>query len=79
MKHVSEHPFINHSFITFFLLGNIIVELPIYSIVTGIFNARCSMYRDSNVTNLIGFEIDKLTSAAGYKHYSLIHCYQLSY
>ena len=41
-------------------------ELPICSIVTGDFNARCSRWWRNDITNFAGKEIDFLTSSAGY-------------
>ena len=41
-------------------------ELPICSVVTGDFNARCSRWWRNDITNFAGKEIDFLTSSAGY-------------
>ena len=41
-------------------------ELPICSVVTGDFNARCSRWWRNNITNFAGKEIGFLTSSAGY-------------
>ena len=48
------------------LLGQINDELPICSIVTSEFNARCSGWQRNDITNFAGKEIDFLTSLAGY-------------
>ena len=48
------------------LLSQINDELPICSIVTGDFNARCSRWWRNDITNFAGKEIDFLTSSAGY-------------
>ena len=48
------------------LLNNINDELPLYSIVTGNFNARCSRWWENDITNLQGQELDSLTLSAGY-------------
>ena len=48
------------------LLNNINGELPIFSIVTGDFNARCSSWWKNDITNTPGQEIDFLTSPAGH-------------
>ena len=41
--------------------------LPIYSVITGDLNARCSKWCNKDITNSVGREIDTLTSSAGYK------------
>ena len=41
-------------------------ELPLCSIVTGDFNARCSRWWKNDITNLQGQELDSLTLSAGY-------------
>ena len=48
------------------LLSQINDELPICSVVTGDFNARCSRWWRNDITNFAGKEIDFLTSSAGY-------------
>ena len=48
------------------LLNNINDELPLCSIVTGDFNARCSRWWKNDMTNLQGQELDSLTLSAGY-------------
>ena len=48
------------------LLNNINDELPLCSIVTGDFNARCSRWWKNDITNLQGQELDSLTLSAGY-------------
>ena len=48
------------------LLNNINDELPLSSIVTGDFNARCSRWWKNDMTNLQGQELDSLTLSAGY-------------
>ena len=48
------------------LLSNINDELPLCSIVTGDFNARCSSCWKNDITNLEGQELDSLTLSAGY-------------
>ena len=48
------------------LLHNINDELPLCSIVTGDFNARCSRWWKNDMTNLQGQELDSLTLSAGY-------------
>ena len=47
--------------------GNISKHLSICSIITGDFNASCSRWRNSDITNKIGSEIGNLTSSAGSK------------
>ena len=46
------------------LLGQINDEIPICSVITGDFNARCSRRWRNNITNFAGKEIDFLTSSA---------------
>ena len=41
-------------------------ELPLCSIVTGEFNARCSRWWKNDITNLQGQELGSLTLSAGY-------------
>ena len=48
------------------LLNNINDELPLCSIVTGDFNARCSRWWKNDINNLQGQELDSLTLSAGY-------------
>ena len=48
------------------LLSNINDELPLCSIVTGDFNARCSSCWKNDITNFEGQELDSLTLSAGY-------------
>ena len=48
------------------LLNNINDELPLCSIVTGDFNARCSRWWKNDITNLQGQERDLLILSAGY-------------
>ena len=48
------------------LLSQINDELPICSVITGDFNARCSRWWRNDITNFAGKEIDFLTSLAGY-------------
>ena len=48
------------------LLSQINDELPICSVVTGDFNARCSRWWRNDITNFAGKKIDFLTSSAGY-------------
>ena len=48
------------------LLNNINDELPLCSIVTGDFNARCSRWWKNDITNLQGQESDLLILSAGY-------------
>ena len=48
------------------LLSNINEELPICSIITGDFNARCSNWWKNDITNSVGQELDSLTSSAAY-------------
>ena len=48
------------------LLNNINDKLPLCSIVTGDFNARCSRWWKNDITNLQGQELDSLTLSAGY-------------
>ena len=48
-------------------MRNINNEFPLYSIIAGDLNARCSRWWKNNITNLTGQEIDYLTSSAGYK------------
>ena len=48
------------------LLNSINDELPLCSIVTGDFNARCSRWWKNDITNLQGQELDSLTLSAGY-------------
>ena len=50
----------------YILLSNINDELPLCSIVTGDFNARCSSWWKNDITNLEGQELDSLTLSAGY-------------
>ena len=47
------------------LLNNINDELPICSIVTGDFNARCSRWWKNDITNFQDQELDLLTLSAG--------------
>ena len=47
-------------------LNNINDELPLCSIVTGDFNARCYRWWKNDITNLQGQELDLLTLSAGY-------------
>ena len=42
-------------------------KLPIFSVITGDLNARCSKWCNKDITNLFDREIDTLTSSAGYK------------
>ena len=49
----------------YILLSNINDELPLCSIVTGDFNARCSSWWKNDITNLEGQELDSLTLSAG--------------
>ena len=49
------------------LLRNINQEFPLCSIDMGDFNARCSRWRQNDITNSAGQEINSLTSSAGYK------------
>ena len=42
-------------------------ELPICSVLTGDFNARCSKWCNNDITNADGRALDTLTSSAGYK------------
>ena len=48
-------------------MRNINNEFPLYSIIAGDLDARCSRWWKNNTTNLTGQEIDSLTSSAGYK------------
>ena len=48
------------------LLNSINDKLPLCSIVTGDFNARCSRWWKNDITNLQGQELDSLTLSAGY-------------
>ena len=48
------------------LLSNINDEIPICSIITGDFNALCSNWRENDIANSVGKELDSLTSSAGY-------------
>ena len=48
------------------LFRNINHELPLCSIVTGDFNARCSRWWKHYINNLQGQELDSLTLSAGY-------------
>ena len=59
---------IRMSFCTNFdiLLNNIKEKLPLCSIVTGDFNARCSRRWKNDITNLQGQELDSLTLSTGY-------------
>ena len=50
-----------------FLVDNINNELPIVSVISGNFNARCSKWCNKGITHLVGREINSLSSAAGYK------------
>ena len=47
-------------------LNNINEELPLCSIVTGDFNARCPRWWKNGITYLQGQELDSLTLSAGY-------------
>ena len=51
----------------YLLISSLNNELPLYSIITGDFNARCSRWWKNGITNSTGQEIDFLTSSAGYK------------
>ena len=42
-------------------------ELPICSVITGDLNGRYSKWCNKDITNLVGCDIDTLTSSAGYK------------
>ena len=48
------------------LLNNVNDELPLCSIVTGDFNARCSRWSKNDITYLQGQELDFLALSAGY-------------
>ena len=48
------------------LFSNINLELPLCSIVTDDFNARCSRWWKNYISNLQGQELDSLTLSAGY-------------
>ena len=48
------------------LLNNMNDELPLCSIVTDDFNARCLRWWKNDITNLQGLELDSLTLSAGY-------------
>ena len=50
------------------VLNQINNEIPLCSVVTGDFNARCSKWWKNDITNYFGTEIDTLTSSAGYSH-----------
>ena len=49
------------------LMSSINDELPLCSVITGDFNARCSRWWKSDINNPAGQEIESLTSSAGYK------------
>ena len=49
------------------IMDHINNELPICSVITGDLNARCSKWCNKDITNLVGREIDTLTSSAGNK------------
>ena len=49
------------------LLRNINHEFPLYSIVTGDFNARCSRWWQNGITNSARQEIDSFTLSVGCK------------
>ena len=49
-----------------FVMYHINNELPIYSVISGDFNARCTKSCNKNITNSIDRKIDTLTSSAGY-------------
>ena len=49
------------------LMSSINDELPLYSVITGDFNARCSGWWKNDINNPAGQEIESLTSSAGYK------------
>ena len=51
----------------YLLISSLNNELPLYSIITGDFNARCSRWWKNGITNSAGQEIDFLTSSAGYR------------
>ena len=48
------------------LMSNKNNEFPLYSVITGDFNARCSRWWKKDITNSTGQEINSLTSSAGY-------------
>ena len=49
------------------LMSSINDELPLCSVITGDFNARCSRWWKNDINNPAGQEIESLTSSAGYK------------
>ena len=51
----------------YLLMSNINNEFPLYSIIAGDFNARCSRWWKNYITNSTGQEIDSLTSSAGHR------------
>ena len=50
-----------------YLIDNINNELPIVSITTQDFNARCSKWSNKDITNSVGHETDSLILSAGYQ------------
>ena len=49
------------------LMSSINDELPLCSVITGDFNARCSRWWKNDINNPAGQEIESLRSSAGYK------------
>ena len=60
----TQHEFENFCTNLDTLMDHINNELPICSAITGDLNARCSKWRNKDVTNSVGREIDTLTSLA---------------
>ena len=60
----TQHEFENFCTNLDTLTDHINNELPIFSVITGDLNARCSKWCNKNITNSVVREVDTLTSSA---------------